>query len=224
MSFTVAIASRTNTPFDTSGLTIEPSEAWTAQALGGFDTATLNVSGTKDAIRRLAGWLLFRVQIIDDRGVVCWEGYVDSLDMRLGGSTVTMSTEWLYNSVRVLYSYSSPDGGSESTMTDWLYRTPHAFPNKKLFRLGLACNYGIDEAGVRVAKHGNRAASSACGSADVLEALGLPHTQVTRVTLDIKAQEVPLLTVTRVIDLEDVQALKEVVERYRITGTAEPQP
>ena len=36
-------------------------------------------------------------------------------------------------------------------MTDWLYRTPHAFPNKKLFRLGLACNYGIDEAGVRVA-------------------------------------------------------------------------
>jgi hypothetical protein len=36
-------------------------------------------------------------------------------------------------------------------MSDWLYRTPHAFPNKKLFRLGLACNYGIDEAGVRVA-------------------------------------------------------------------------
>jgi hypothetical protein len=34
----------------------------------------------------------------------------------------------------------------------------------------------------------------------------------------------PLLTVTRIVDLEDVQALKEVVERYRITGTAEPQP
>ena len=59
---------------------------------------------------------------------------------------------------------------------------------------------------------------------DMLEALGVPHTQITRVTVDITAREMPLLTVTRVVDVEDVQALKEVVERYRITGTAEPQP
>jgi len=59
---------------------------------------------------------------------------------------------------------------------------------------------------------------------EMLKALGLPHTQITRVTLDINAREMPLLTVTRIVDLEDVQALKEVVERYRITGTAEPQP
>lgn len=36
-------------------------------------------------------------------------------------------------------------------MTDWLYRHPTAFPSKKLHRLGLACNYGIDESGVRLA-------------------------------------------------------------------------
>lgn len=36
-------------------------------------------------------------------------------------------------------------------MTDWLYRTPSAFHGKKLFRLGLSSNYGIDEAGVRTA-------------------------------------------------------------------------
>lgn len=36
-------------------------------------------------------------------------------------------------------------------MTDWLHATPAAFHGKKLFRLGLAANYGIDEAGVRVA-------------------------------------------------------------------------
>ena len=33
----------------------------------------------------------------------------------------------------------------------WLHRTPSAFHGKRLVRLGLAANYGIDEAGVRVA-------------------------------------------------------------------------
>ena len=36
-------------------------------------------------------------------------------------------------------------------MDPWLYRTPAAFPDKHLFRLGLAANYGIDEDGVRSA-------------------------------------------------------------------------
>jgi len=34
---------------------------------------------------------------------------------------------------------------------DWLYRTTPAIPGKRLFRLGLAANYGIDEGGVRYA-------------------------------------------------------------------------
>lgn len=36
-------------------------------------------------------------------------------------------------------------------MNDWLYRAPTAFRGKRLFRLGLAANFGIDEDGVRVA-------------------------------------------------------------------------
>ena len=44
---------------------------------------------------------------------------------------------------------------------------------------------------------------------DMLKALGVPHTQITRVTVDITAREMPLLTVTRVVDVEDVQALKD---------------
>src|SRR5258705_10095756 len=36
-------------------------------------------------------------------------------------------------------------------MHPWLTRTPAAFPDKSLFRLGLAANYGIDEDGVRAA-------------------------------------------------------------------------
>lgn len=36
-------------------------------------------------------------------------------------------------------------------MNDWLQSTPTAFKGKKIFRLGLAANYGIDEPGVREA-------------------------------------------------------------------------
>lgn len=59
---------------------------------------------------------------------------------------------------------------------------------------------------------------------DMLKALGVPHTQIKRVVLDISAQQVPVLTITRFVDSDDMQALMEVVERYKITGTAEPQP
>lgn len=59
---------------------------------------------------------------------------------------------------------------------------------------------------------------------DMLKALGVPHTQIKRVVLDISAQQVPVLTITRFVDSDDMQELMEVVERYKITGTAEPQP
>ncbi len=36
-------------------------------------------------------------------------------------------------------------------MNDWLYRTPTAFRGKRIFRLGLAANFGIAEDGVRAA-------------------------------------------------------------------------
>jgi aryl-alcohol dehydrogenase-like predicted oxidoreductase len=36
-------------------------------------------------------------------------------------------------------------------MNDWVYRTPAAFSGKRIFRLGLATNYGIDEDGIRAA-------------------------------------------------------------------------
>lgn len=36
-------------------------------------------------------------------------------------------------------------------MNDWLYREPSAFHGKRLMRLGLAANFGIDENGVQVA-------------------------------------------------------------------------
>jgi len=51
---------------------------------------------------------------------------------------------------------------------------------------------------------------------DMLQALGVPRKNVTRVTLDISATALPVLVVTRIVDADDMKAIVEISERFRV--------
>jgi hypothetical protein len=86
-------------------------------AQGGFDAAEITVDGPGMLLRDVRRWLRYRVQIVGMAGVV-WDGYIDEISLTMGGATVTVTTERMFNAVKVLYSYTADDGGGESGETD----------------------------------------------------------------------------------------------------------
>ncbi|TXH41798.1 MAG: hypothetical protein E6Q97_36875 [Desulfurellales bacterium] len=89
-----------------------------AVAQGGYDSAEIAVAGPELALHPLRSWLRYRVEIWGDAGMV-WEGHVDEIMLTLQGVTVTTGTEQIYNAIKVIYSYTGDDGGSETGETDW---------------------------------------------------------------------------------------------------------
>ncbi len=99
------------------GLVFTPGRI-SAVAQGGYDTADIQVSGPELALHVLRSWLRYRVEIWGDAGLV-WEGHVDEIMLTLQGVTVTTGVEQMYNAIKVLYSYTGDDGGSETGETEW---------------------------------------------------------------------------------------------------------
>ena len=117
-TFTVSIWDRDNNAVIVpAGLVFTPSR-FGAVAQGGNDSAEIMVQGPELALHPLRSWLRYRVEISGDAGLV-WEGHVDEVMLNLAGVSVTTSMEQMYNAIKVLYSYTGDDGGSESGETDW---------------------------------------------------------------------------------------------------------
>lgn len=117
--FDVSFVTRGNSPVVIpAGLTLVP-QRWGANDQGGYDRAEIEVSGPELALMKLRGWLRYKVQI---RGVggLLWEGSINEISLRLGGVTVTASTERMFNAVNVIYSFTGDDGGGDTATTGWL--------------------------------------------------------------------------------------------------------
>ena len=116
--FTVSFWDRDNSPvIAPAGLVFTPSR-FGAVAQGGNDSADITVSGPELALHNLRNWLRFRVEITGAAGLL-WEGHVDSILLNLAGVSISVGTEQMYNAIKVLYSYTGDDGGSESGETEW---------------------------------------------------------------------------------------------------------
>jgi len=99
-----------------AGLTFEP-QSWSAMATGGPDDAKIKVKGQAFSLWELLRILAYEVRIRGATGRLLWWGYVHEVTATVGGTTVGLTLETMYNAVRILYSYEDEDGAPQDAET-----------------------------------------------------------------------------------------------------------
>lgn len=111
-------------PFTTQYMALPPSivltpRKWSAADIGGPKAAVIDASGTVEDLAYLLTWLGSRAAIENEMGTEVWWGVVYEIEANLGGVSVSLSMESVYNRVAVIYPKTLPDGSTESTTTPW---------------------------------------------------------------------------------------------------------
>ncbi len=101
-----------------AGCTARPVR-WSHKAVGGPADCEIEVSGLRDGLLGLAGWLGYRLEVVNPDGIPVWWGDVEAVEVAFGGMAVGISLENLANRVQVRYSERQAGGTAESVDTDW---------------------------------------------------------------------------------------------------------
>lgn len=99
---------------------LEARPSWISSAdVGGCDSAEIAVSGPATALWDALNWLKRPVVTINSLGNWTWWGYVHEVRISLGGLTVGVSLERMFNYVNVVWTEPGADGTPERKETGW---------------------------------------------------------------------------------------------------------
>jgi hypothetical protein len=86
---------------------------------GGPSVAECAVLGPLASLWELLTWLRRPVEIYSDNGECVWWGITNEVRLTVGGITVGVSLDAMYNRVKVIYSTTGPDGAAIRGAVNW---------------------------------------------------------------------------------------------------------
>lgn len=101
-----------------AGVTLIP-QRWSDTATWGPDTATIAATGAVDELVELLSWVGDRVYIRDGGGDVLWWGYVDEIEVDLGGVILSSGVADVANRIMVKWVERDAAGRERAQETAW---------------------------------------------------------------------------------------------------------